>query len=95
VVGDSDTADGEFRAFLWEGGAMTDLNDLLPAGFTVTLTSAGGINDAGQIIAHGGDDRAYLLTPTNVAAVPEPASAVMLAAGAVGLAAFRQRLRRA
>ena len=66
VVGDSD-----FRAFLTDlnGGPMLDLYTLIPpdSGW-VRLTSADGINDAGQIIGTGvlpGYDNvhAYLLTP--------------------------------
>jgi probable HAF family extracellular repeat protein len=37
------------RAFLWQDGAMMDLNSLIPAGSTLTLEVAGDINDRGEI----------------------------------------------
>jgi probable HAF family extracellular repeat protein len=45
---------------------MTDLNSLIPAGSGWVLTSARGINDAGQIVGTGtisGVQHAFLLTP--------------------------------
>ena len=66
VVGYSTTASG-VHAFLYTGGVMLDLNDLvvnLPAG--VVLGFAYGINDRGQIIASG--SHSYLLTPVAPAA---------------------------
>jgi len=58
-------------------GALTDLNDLLPAGSGWVLRTATGINEAGQIVGEGTlrgqrDGRAYLLTPPGV---PTPPSA--------------------
>jgi probable HAF family extracellular repeat protein len=41
------------RAFLWRNGVGTDLNTLIPASAGLTLTSANGINDSGQIVATG------------------------------------------
>lgn len=41
------------RAFLWQNGVGTDLNTLIPASAGVTLTSANGINDSGQIVVTG------------------------------------------
>ena len=46
VVGFSETASGEFHAFLWEDGRMTDLGTL-PGG---TSSSAFGINSRGQVV---------------------------------------------
>jgi probable HAF family extracellular repeat protein len=51
------------RAFLYSNSKWTDLNSLLPAGTSVTLTNAVGINDNGQIVATGSDGHSYLLTP--------------------------------
>jgi probable HAF family extracellular repeat protein len=66
VVGYSTSATG-VRAFLYRGGVMYDLNDLvlnLPAG--VVLAGAYGINDRGQIIAMSdGSPHGYLLTPVS------------------------------
>ena len=67
VVGQADAPDGGGRrAFLWEAGALTDLNTLIPAGTGWTLMSAYAINDAGQITGTGtlgGRTRAFLLNP--------------------------------
>jgi uncharacterized membrane protein len=38
------------RAFLWQGGVMTDLNSLIPAGSDVFLIQAHDLNDRGQIV---------------------------------------------
>ncbi len=51
------------HAFLYSNSSWIDLNSLLPAGTTVTLTNAVGINDNGQIVAAGSDGHSYLLTP--------------------------------
>jgi len=55
-----------YHAFLWSGGSMKDLNDLIPAGSGWVLTEATGINDSGQIVGNGtlgGVERAFLLNP--------------------------------
>ena len=53
--------------FLWQDGEMTDVNDLLPSGSGLVLSSARGINNDGQIVAAGrdagGDFVAVLLSP--------------------------------
>src|SRR3954454_3323968 len=54
------------RAWLWQAGTFTLLDDLLPAGSGWSLQQANGINDRGQIVGaglHNGHVRAYLLTP--------------------------------
>ena len=38
---------------IWQNGVGTDLNTLIPAGSGITLTSADGIDDSGQIVANG------------------------------------------
>jgi probable HAF family extracellular repeat protein len=54
-------------AFLWQNGAMFDLNDLVPPDFDVNLEVARAVNDEGQIIAIGigntGKTITVLLTP--------------------------------
>lgn len=73
------------RAFLWENGVMTDLNDLLPANSGWVLRSAEGINEQGWITGFGtfnGVTRAFVL-------VPEPATLSLLAGA--GLLALRRR----
>lgn len=65
VVGTYFTNAGEV-AFLYQNGAVTDLNDLLPAGSAWELHAATDINDAGQIVGHGahdGEPRGFLLSP--------------------------------
>ncbi len=58
------------RAFLWQKGILTDLNDAVKAHSGWTLKEARGINDRGQIVgvgAHGHCRRAFLLTPVPAA----------------------------
>jgi probable HAF family extracellular repeat protein len=55
------------RAFIYSNGVMQDLNSLIPAGSGWFLNVATDINSAGQIVGNGklnGQDRAFLLTPT-------------------------------
>jgi len=65
VVGTCFTGDGDFHAFLYSGGAMTDLSSLVALPSGVSLNYAFAINDLGQIAATGSDGHAYLLTPVN------------------------------
>jgi probable HAF family extracellular repeat protein len=64
---------GNSRAVLWKGGGpIANLNDLIDPTSGWLLTSATGINDAGQIVGvgqHNGQGRAFLLTP-----IPEPST---------------------
>jgi probable HAF family extracellular repeat protein len=57
-------------AFIWQNGVGTNLNTLIPAGSGITLTSADGIDDNGQIVANGvkngsSTSETFLLTPTS------------------------------
>jgi probable HAF family extracellular repeat protein len=77
-----------YRAFVFTGGVMYDLNDLIPPNSGITLEQALGINQAGQILAvgvytNGAGSAAWLLTPSvpvdstgpvtsNVSAAPNP-----------------------
>lgn len=63
------------HGFVYAGGQMLDLNSLvtLPS---VTLVTAPSINDLGQIIANGSDNRAYLLTPASIHLVVSAVSLV-------------------
>lgn len=83
IVGQATLAGGEVHAMLWTplGGdnyAVTDLNDILPAGSGGwELNSAMDINDASRIVGYGmisGEEHAFML-------VPEPAIAVLLSLG--------------
>lgn len=71
------------RAFLYDGGTMFDLNDLvgpLPSGWF--LMSAEGINEAGQIAGFGlynGVSQAFLLSPLHQ--IPEPSTLLLASLG--------------
>jgi probable HAF family extracellular repeat protein len=71
---------------------MYDLNNLIAPSSGLTLEYANAINDKGQIAGWGynssGQVEAFLLTPT-----PEPSTLALLAAGALGLAAYAWRRR--
>ncbi len=68
IIGTSNWSGAGYRAFIWETGTMTNLNDLIGSGTGWTLTRATGINDSGQIVGFGtnggGAVHAFLLTPT-------------------------------
>jgi probable HAF family extracellular repeat protein len=58
VVGASQIASGTNHAYIWNGGVLADLNSLVSTpltynGAAVTLTSATGINNFGDIVATG------------------------------------------
>lgn len=96
VVGSSTSSGIESdisHAFLYSGGSMLDLNDLLPSGSGWTLAEAFDINDLGQIVGNGsinGETHAFLMTPT---AVPAPSSAWLLGSGLMGLIGVARRRR--
>src|SRR5206468_10413540 len=51
VVGFSNSE--SYRAFLWRGGTIYDLNECIPPDSGWLLADANAINDAGQIVGHG------------------------------------------
>ena len=55
IVGESASCDflTVQRAFLWERGSMFDLNRLIPANSSLTLSAAWNINDRGEIVGVG------------------------------------------
>lgn len=72
VVGTADIPGGQPHAFLYHGGAMVDLTDLLIWDLHWVFYDARGINDAGQIVGDGPGSgvggqwrRAFLLTSVN------------------------------
>lgn len=72
IVGWAQTADGSIHAFLWQCGAMIDLNSRIPTGSGWVLQTAAGINDLGEIVGYGqlnggGPYRAFLLKPSSTA----------------------------
>ena len=70
AVGQSCDVDDNCRAFLWQNGVMTDLNDLVGFGYNDVLTTANDIDDFGRITGQGFDDDAgqfvaFLATPAH------------------------------
>ena len=67
VVGGSLDVNFNIRASLWQNGAMTDLNTLIPANSGLYLQLAESINARGEIIGFAqtstGDTHAFLATP--------------------------------
>ncbi|MEE9157453.1 MAG: hypothetical protein V3U60_03570 [Gammaproteobacteria bacterium] len=66
IVGQAYHANGEDHAFLWVGGDMLDLNDLISPDSGWVLRRANDINNQRQIVGRGitdGQFRAFLLTP--------------------------------
>lgn len=64
VVGMATTASGTNQAFLWRGGIMTNLNDLIAVNSGWVLTNATGINNQNEICGTGlyeGQKRAFVL----------------------------------
>jgi probable HAF family extracellular repeat protein len=83
--------DFAYRAFLWDGMSMLDLNDLIAPGSGWTLEQGLAINDAGQITGFGtiGDENhPFLLTPVTVAEVPEPGTLALRVCSQTGRAAL-------
>jgi probable HAF family extracellular repeat protein len=97
VVGWSQIASGAQHAFLYNSGSMEDLNALIPASSGLVLTSAVGIDSAGEIVAYGtdssGQTNEYLLTPL-LAPVPEPSALAIIGLTMIALAGRQARARR-
>jgi|GEM_PF-5126698 len=62
------SANNDLRAFLWQGGVLVDLNDIIDPTSGWVLLEARDINNAAQITGVGlfnGEQKAFLLSPTN------------------------------
>jgi hypothetical protein len=96
------------RAFLLQGGQLTDLNSVIPSDSGWTLLSATGINEQGQIVGYGigpaGDLHRFLLTPDSGNSTPpsdpgtpspvaEPTALTTLVIALGGMILRRQRRR--
>ena len=88
IVGNSQRISGSAAlATMWIGGEPVNLNTLIDPGLGWVLTSAEGINDAGDIVGFGtfgGSTRAYLLV------IPEPSGLGMLIPAGLLLARRRR-----
>ena len=86
------------RAAMWAPNATSpiDLNTLLPGGSGWILQDATGINASGLITGWGtlnGQEQAFLLTPGDSAAVPEPGSLFVFGLITVASVMARRKLR--
>jgi probable HAF family extracellular repeat protein len=66
VVGYASTTGGDNHAFLYTGGGMYDLNNLVPANSGWVFQTSTAINDGGEIVGDGlynGQAHAFLLIP--------------------------------
>jgi len=99
VVGTYGYSGYQGRGFLYVGGQMFDINDLLDEDFRATweITDAMGINDAGTIVAYGyrrGDNTGttLLLSASPTSAVPEaPTIHFFIAALALGFISSQRK----
>jgi uncharacterized membrane protein len=62
IVGEGVVNVFDFRAVIWQGGVVRELDDL-HAGPRLGLISAVAINNAGQILVNGGAQQTWILTP--------------------------------
>lgn len=95
VVGESQiSGDADVHAFLFDAGAILDLNNLIAPGSGFTLIEAFAINDGGQIVGFGtdaaGNTHAFRLDPVSQAsAVPEPCTLTLVLVGLGSLVGTR------
>jgi probable HAF family extracellular repeat protein len=90
IVGQSPKDEfGTYHAFIYSGGILQDLNDLVTPNSGFTIINATDINSSGQIVGSaitGGQRHAVLLSP-----IPEPAAYAMMLAG-LALIAVRSKV---
>ncbi|MEA2175687.1 MAG: hypothetical protein QOD00_3279 [Blastocatellia bacterium] len=88
IVGSSNNAGQQPRAFIYDGGQMSDLNALIPASSGWILTNAYDINNNGQIVGKGtinGQTHAYLLTLSTAPESITPTSQSYTTTGGTGV----------
>lgn len=95
IVGYSASTGGvNSQAFVYSGGSMENLNNLIGTS-QWDLQTATGVNDLGEICGCGinpsGQTDAYLLTPNPI---PEPSTLSLLGSAVLGLGAVYLRRRR-
>lgn len=81
---------GNDHAFLYSGGILLDLNNVLATGSGWTIDTAYSIDNSGDILAVGercGQSYAVELNPLNATATPEPSVLALLGLG-LGLVAI-------
>ncbi len=84
---------GGGRAFLWQNGRMTDLNELIPVGSPWYLLQALSLNSSGEIAGFGtinGETHAFLATPapTRASAGPKDTTVISRQITLDGTASF-------
>lgn len=87
VVGSSEVAGRESRGFLYENGAMINLDTLINSALGWTIESAYGINNQQQIAAYGCNGsvcQALLLDPVSTVAEPQTLSILLTGLVLVG-----------
>jgi probable HAF family extracellular repeat protein len=99
VVGQSLFSGTGFHGFLYSGGVLYDLNNLIGPSSGFTITNGTGITDSGTILAYGvvasnGQTHALLLTPQASSATPEPATSSLVGSGVLLFFALGTRKRR-
>ncbi|MDD2336419.1 MAG: DUF3466 family protein [Geobacteraceae bacterium] len=92
------------HAFMYSNGQMVDLNTFIDPSLGITLTTATGINNLGQIVGYGTvetynsdgmlflQERAFALTPSTTP-TPIPPTLLLFGSGLAGLGLFRRRTR--
>jgi probable HAF family extracellular repeat protein len=78
----------DHEPFLYSEGELWELNGLIDEGPVGSIVLVADINDRGLIVGKGNNFHAVLLTP-----VPQPATAALLGAGSLLLAARKRRRR--